>query len=133
MPQNFDKALPKFEPNEGILVDDHLQCFYLDLEGLQATEHEYVVYILFQHTLKGKVALWYFSLQENSITNWNTFERLFRNKYGIQKTHAALMKGLISLKKEKKERVHNFTHRFVAYLNNFDATDKPSEQALIEY
>ena len=73
MPQSFDKSLPKFEPNEGILVDDHLQSFYLDLEGLQAAEHEDVVYTLFLHTLKGKEASWYFSLQENSITNWNTF------------------------------------------------------------
>ena len=43
MPQNFDKSLPKFEPNEGIFVDDHLQSFYLALEGLQAIEHEDVV------------------------------------------------------------------------------------------
>ena len=73
MPRNFDKSLPKFEPIEGILVDDHLQIFYLALEGLQATEHEDVVYKFFLHTLKGKAASWYFSLQENSITNWNTF------------------------------------------------------------
>ena len=83
MPQSFDKALPKFEPNEGILVDDHLQSFYLALKGLQEAEHEDVVCKLFPHTLKGKAASWYFSLQENSITNRNTFERLFRNKYGI--------------------------------------------------
>ena len=43
------------------------------------------------------------------------------------------MKWLIALKKEKKERVHNFTQRFVSYLNNFDAADKRSEHALIEY
>ena len=43
------------------------------------------------------------------------------------------MKGLIALKKEKKERVHNFTQRFAAYLNNFSVADKPSEHALIEY
>ena len=43
------------------------------------------------------------------------------------------MKGLISLKKEKKERIHNFTRRFAAYLNNFNAADKPFEHALIEY
>ena len=133
MPQNFNKALPKFEPNEGILMEHHLQSFYLDLEGLQAAEHEYVVCRLFPHTLKGKETSWYFSLQANSITNWNTFERLFKNKYGIQKTHTALMKGLISLKKENKERVHNFTQRFVSYMNNFNATDKPTEHALIEY
>ena len=29
--------------------------------------------------------------------------------------------------------MHNFTQRFAAYLNNFSAADKPSENALIEY
>ena len=43
------------------------------------------------------------------------------------------MKGLISLKKEKKEKVHKFTQRFAAYMNNFYAADKPTEHALIEY
>ena len=125
MPQSFGKALPKFEPNEGIVVDDPLQSFYLDLEGLQAVEHEDVVYILYPHTLKGKETSWYFFLPENSITNWNTFERLFRNKYGIQRTHASLMKGLI------EERVHKFTQRFADYMNN--STTKLAENALIEY
>ena len=31
MPQNFDKALPKFEPNERSFADGHLQSFYLYL------------------------------------------------------------------------------------------------------
>jgi len=43
------------------------------------------------------------------------------------------MKGLCALKKERKEKVHDFTQRFVAYLNNFTAVNKPSENALIEY
>ena len=43
------------------------------------------------------------------------------------------MKGLIALKKEKKERVHKFTQRFASYMNNFDATTKLAENALIEY
>ena len=54
--QAFEKMLPKFEPSEGILVDDHLQSFYLDVEGLRAGEHEDVVCRLFPHTLKGKAA-----------------------------------------------------------------------------
>ena len=116
MPQAFDKMLPKFEPGEGVLEDDHLQSFYLDIEGLQAGEHEDVVCILFPHTLKGKAASWYFALPANSITDWNTFERMFRSKYAVQKNHADLMKGLCALKKERKEKVHNFTQRFVAYL-----------------
>ena len=43
------------------------------------------------------------------------------------------MKGLGALKKERKEKVRNFTQRFSAYLKNFSATDKPSDKVLIEY
>ena len=94
--------LPKFDPSENILVDDHLQSFYLAIEGLRAGEHEDVVYRLFPHTLKGAAASWYFALPANSILDWDTFERIFRSKYAAHKTHAALMKGLCTLKKERK-------------------------------
>ena len=43
------------------------------------------------------------------------------------------MKGLCSLKKERKEKVHSFTQRFTAYLKNFSETDKPLDKVLIEY
>ena len=83
--------------------------------------------------MKGVAASWYFSLPANSIPEWDTFEGIFRSKYAAQKTHAALMKGLCALKKERKEKVHSFTQRFATYLENFSATDKPSNKVLIEY
>ena len=43
------------------------------------------------------------------------------------------MKGLCTLKKERKEKLHSFTQRFAAYLKKFSATDKPSDKVLIEY
>ena len=85
------------------------------------------------HTLKGVAASWYFYFHANSITEWDTFERIFKSKYAVQKTHAALVKGLCTLKKERKEKVHSFTQRFAAYLKNFSATDKPSNKVLSEY
>ena len=78
LPQDFDKLLPKFDPKEKTVVDDHLQSFYLAVEGLRDGEYQDVVYILFPHTLKGAAASWYFSLPANSIPDWNTFERIFR-------------------------------------------------------
>ena len=54
--QAFEKMLPKFDPNENILVDEHLQSFYLEIEGLRAGEYEDVVCRLFPHTLKGAAA-----------------------------------------------------------------------------
>ena len=91
--------LPKFDPSENILIDDHLRSFYLAIEGLKAGEHKYVVCKNFPHTLKGAAASWYFALPTNSIPDWDTFERIFRNKYATQKTHVYLMKGLCALKK----------------------------------
>ena len=73
--------LPKFDPSEKILVDDHLQIFYLEIEGLRAGEYEDVVCRLFLHTLKGVAASWYFGFPANSIPDWDTFERIFRSKY----------------------------------------------------
>ena len=43
------------------------------------------------------------------------------------------MKGLCTLKKERKEKVHSFTQRFAAYLKNFSEADRPSDKVLIEY
>ena len=43
------------------------------------------------------------------------------------------MKGLGALKKERKEKVHNFTKRFSTYLKNFSATDRTFDKVLIEY
>ena len=105
LPQAFEKMLPKFDPSEKILVDDHLQIFYLAIEGLRVGEHEDVVCRLFPHALTGAAASWYFALPANSITDWDTFERIFRSKYAVQKTHAALMKGICALNKERKEKL----------------------------
>ena len=43
------------------------------------------------------------------------------------------MKGLCSLKKERKAKVHSFNQRFDAYLKNFFGANKPSDKVLIEY
>ena len=43
------------------------------------------------------------------------------------------MKELLSLRKENKERVHNFNQKVASHLNNFNATIKPVENTLIEY
>ena len=40
LPQAFEKMLLKFDPSENILVDDHLQRFYLAIKGLRPGEHE---------------------------------------------------------------------------------------------
>ena len=43
------------------------------------------------------------------------------------------MKELLSLRKEKKEKLQEFSQRFVAHLNSFSTAIKPTEETLIEY
>ena len=133
LPSHHEKSLPMFDPTEGIDVDDHLKSFFLALEVLSAVEHEDVVCRIFPHTLKGKESSWYFGLHANSITNWNTFERLFKSKFGCRRTTYTLMKDLLALKMEKKEKVLDFNHRFTHHLNNFSAAVIPAKETLIEY
>ena len=104
LPPNYEKVLPIFDSGEGISVDNHLQSFFLVLEALEV-EHEDVVCRIFPHTLKGKETSWYFSLQANSNTDKDTFKRMFKNKFCIQRTTVVLMKELLALKKEKNEKV----------------------------
>ena len=56
LPQDFEKLLPKFNPDEKTAIEDHLQSFYLAIEGLRDGEYEDVVCRLFPHTLKGAAA-----------------------------------------------------------------------------
>ena len=105
LPQAFDKMLSKFEPSEGILVHDHLHSFDLAIKGLLDREHEDVVCRLFPQVLKGKAALWYFALPANSIKDWNTFERMFRSKYAVQKNSCSLNEAVMCSKERKKRKI----------------------------
>ena len=113
-------------------MDDHMQNFFLALYIL-VVEHDDVVCIPFPHTFKAKEASWYFGLQENSITNWDTFEILFKEKFGSQRTTTTLMKELLALRMDKKDKMHDFSQRFASHLNNFSASIKPIEETLTKY
>ena len=85
------KVLAKFDPGKGVSIEDHLKSFYLALNLLNA-DHEDVVCRIFQYTFEPKASSWYFSLQANSIVNWDGFEKEFLGKFDNEKTVATLMK-----------------------------------------
>ena len=90
-PKNPEKFLPKFGPRKGVSIEDHLRIFYLSLNLLNVKDED-VVCIIFQYTFEPKAYSQYFSLQANSIVNWDDFETAFLGKFGNQKNVATLMK-----------------------------------------
>ena len=110
-PKHPKRLLPKFDLGKDISVEDHLKSFYLALDLLNV-EHEDVVCRLFPYTFKPKSSSCFFNLQGNSIEKWDTFERVFKSKFGNKKTISTLMKQLLSMRMEKKEKVQDFNQRF---------------------
>ena len=101
--------------------------------NLLNVQYEDVVCILFPYNFEPKSSSWYFSLQANSIVNWDGFEKAFLGKFGNQKIVATLMKELLSMRMVNKEKDQDFNHRFTTLLNSFSAATKPTKESLVEY
>jgi hypothetical protein len=61
------------------------------------------------------------------------FERDFLNKFGEEKTLATLLRELISIKMEKKEKIKYFNQHFTTILNKFHVDVEPIEALTVEY
>ena len=101
--------------------------------GVLDVEHEDVVCRLFPYTFEGKASTWYFSLTAGSITSWNKFDLTFMNKFGDDKTPAALVLELSRIHMETKEKVKDFNQRFLTLRNKIPATSRPAEDVTIEF
>jgi hypothetical protein len=123
LPKNPDKWLPKFNPESRETLDDHINKFML-VVNLRSVEHEDVVCRLFPYTFEGEASTWYFSLQANSITNWDTFEDLFIKKFGDDKSSSILLVELSKIRMGPKEKIKYFNQRFLKLLNKMPETSK---------
>ena len=101
LPKNAERVLPKFDLEQGDIVDNHIHSFFLVVRMLGVADED-VVCRLFPFTLIGVASTWYFSLRIGSITLWGTFQEAFLEKFGDEKTPAALVLELSHLKMEAK-------------------------------
>jgi len=94
---------------------------------------EDIVCRLFPFTLIGAASTWYFSLRTGSITSWATFQQLFLDRYGDEKTPVALVLELSCLKMETKEKVKDFNIQFNTLFKRILANARPTEEVLMEF
>ena len=67
------------------------------------------------------------------ITSWATFQQAFLDKYGDDKTPAALVLELSYLKMDTKEKVKDFNIRFNTLFNRIPTNAKPTDEVLMEF
>ena len=80
LPAHPKKWLPKFNPDNGLLVEEHINNFMLSINLNEVVEEDAVVR-LFPYTLQGAEGSWYFSLPSGLINSWDAFQEYFLTKF----------------------------------------------------
>jgi len=76
LPENPEKWLPKYNPDDALPAKEHLNNFMLAM-NLNGVAHEDVLIRLFPYTFQGSTGSWYFSLLAGSIRDWDNFQEVF--------------------------------------------------------
>jgi hypothetical protein len=132
IPAHPEKWLPKFNPEAGMLAEEHINNFMLSV-NLNGVTNEDAVVRLFPYTMQGTAGSWYFSLPSGSITSWDIFQSQFLTKFGDDRSTATLINDLSNLKAEAREPIKDFNLRFNKILNKIPAASQPSEEVRCEW
>ena len=68
-----EKWLPNFNPDDGLLAEEHTNNFMLSINLNEVVEEDAVV-ILFPYNLQGSTGSWYFSSPSGSINSWDALQ-----------------------------------------------------------
>jgi hypothetical protein len=128
LPRHPEKLLPKFDLENDILPEDHINKVILAM-NLINLQHEDVVCKLFFFTLQGKTSSWFFNLAPRSMTSWQQFETDFITQFGDDKTSGTFFLELSRIRINKKKKVKDLNQIFITLLNRIP--DNPSKAVQI--
>jgi hypothetical protein len=114
MPPRYEKWLPIFIGNDGVIAGDHMDNFWalIQLHPI-SDDAEDLAMKLFSATLHGNARKWYDNLPDASITSMNQLEETFLNKWNIKiEDICMLIKRLEFMKQTENETVKEFHTRF---------------------
>lgn len=114
--KHLEKIIPKFDPNNDVLLEDHIKQFMISLR-LMNVGNEDVVCRLFSDVFVGKESMQFFSLIARSIRYWKQFETTFLTQFGDDKTPRVLFLDISRIKINKREKIKYFNQRFITLLN----------------
>lgn len=117
---NPENWLPKYNPDDGLPTEEHLNNFMLAM-NLNGVSQKDVVIIFFLYTFQGSARSWYFPLPARSIRDWDPFQEVFLAKFGDDRTIASLINDLSNLKANSDERIKDFNSIFNKFLNKIPA------------
>jgi hypothetical protein len=114
MPLRYEKWLPRFTGNDGVIAEDHMDNFwaFFQLHPI-IDDAEYLAMKLFSATLHGKARKWYDSLPDANITSMDQLEETFLKRWNIKIENIhMLIKRLKYMKQTQNETIKEFHTRF---------------------
>ena len=104
MPQDYLKILPRFNGENEIEDQNHLEVFCSFAENFNV-EHLDVVLRMFVQSLDGEARKWFKTLGNRSITTWEEMENYFLRKWGEKKYHGYYLTEFNAIRKKHNEGV----------------------------
>jgi hypothetical protein len=119
IPLKYEKWLPRFTSNDGLIVEDHMDnvwAFFL-LHPISDDAEDLAMKIFFA-TLHGNARKWYDGLPDASIKCMYQLEETFLKIWNIKiKDICVLIKRLEHMKQTQNDNVREFSTRFENFLH----------------
>jgi len=133
LPTNHPEYLPRFDGENGITAQKHIQAFE-DYLNIFEVEDEDVSLRLFALSLQSKAKTRFEALPEASISNLQWCSKLFLDRWMIKDSFLSLIQEYDELKRIPNESVQQFSDRFnQVYLSMPLNIRPPPDLALLQY
>jgi len=133
LPANHPEYLPRFDGENGITAQKHIQAFE-DYLNLYEVEDEDVSLRLFSLSLQGEVRTWFKALPEASISDLQQCSKLFLDRWMVKVNPLLLIEEYNHLERHPDESVQQFSDRFnQVYLSMPLNIRPPPDLALLQY
>jgi hypothetical protein len=132
MPLRYEKWLPRFTGNDGVIAEDHMDKFwaFFQLHPI-SDDAEDLAMKLFSATLHGNARKWYNSLTDANITYMDQLEETFLKRWNIKIEYVhMLIKRLEHTKQTQNNTVREFRTRFENLLHQIPRSHHPEDKYL---
>jgi hypothetical protein len=133
MPQDYQMRLPQFDGTGPLNSQQHINKMndYFDLQEVDEVD---VQMRLFAQSLTGDVKKWYKGLRAASVLDHTTFQRIFLDRWEVNKNPLQILSKYKNIRRNQGETVQDYCTHFNNLYNAIPAEIKPPHGlALIKF
>ena len=111
MPEHYLKLLPKYDGEQDISAQEHMDKFLNFTDDL-LIEDDDVYMIFFVQTLEGEPRKWFINFPTNYVDSWNALNTTFKRQWIGKRDNLYYLTDFSTLKKNNAETTKKFDRIF---------------------